>query len=607
MTVRAGALIAGRYRLDEQIGSGGMGVVWKATDSELDRVVAVKLAHSHHDDARLRRLQEEAKIAAGLSHPHIVTLFDLVLDESACWLVMEYVPSRNLGEVLDADGKLPADEVARIGSQLASALETVHARGIVHGDVAPSNVLIAENGTAKLTDFGISRAVWSDETVTDSGLVRGTPAYLPPEIATGGELSRASDMFSLGATLFAAAEGVSPLGADGNPLAFVHRSAGGQIAEPTVGGRLGGTLSRLLAVDPAARPTAAETVALLDGTAQSGPEDVDEPPPEGHGRKRFIAIGAAVVAAAVITTVVLVTQRESPPPTAAPPSAPQQPAPAASGVIGDPRTVDPCALTDAAALSRFGAAMVFGDAANFSRCDVMIQQEHNDVADVKIQLKNPSAPEPGPGQRIERRGGTTVIANPRSGDECERTLVLPDQYLVSVLVEQVRKTPVDVCAAADTATGSAVEAVSKGQLARRTNPPPPNSIAHADACALLDPPALVHVPGAEPRGDAGFGNWTCRWNTPDGYVEVKFDRHPPLSTEDGDRTQLAGHTVYLKPNGDGDTTCMAKIVHRTYTNAGGEQTTELAQLVVEGDSATTILCDRTKTLAAAVASKMPAT
>lgn len=162
-----------------------MGAVWLAEDERLDRPVALKRAHPAADEGRLRQLTREARIAGGIDHPRVVALHDLVTDDGGTWLVMEYIPSRDLAEIIGSDGVLPPEDVARIGRQLAEALEAVHALGIVHGDVKPGNVLITERGDAKLTDFGVSRAIWGDETVSDSGLFRGTPAYVAPEVARG--------------------------------------------------------------------------------------------------------------------------------------------------------------------------------------------------------------------------------------------------------------------------------------------------------------------------------------------------------------------------------------------------------------------------------------
>jgi serine/threonine protein kinase len=157
-------LIRGRYLLGESLGSGGMGSVWRAHDLQFDRMVALKRAHPGVDDPDGRRLRREARTGARLHDPHVVTIFDVVSDGDEHWLVLEYLPSRGLDEL----GTLPPDQVARIGVQIASALQAVHAAGIIHRDLKPANILVTSDGTAKLADFGISRRLWAEATVTDS-------------------------------------------------------------------------------------------------------------------------------------------------------------------------------------------------------------------------------------------------------------------------------------------------------------------------------------------------------------------------------------------------------------------------------------------------------
>ncbi|MFI6596031.1 serine/threonine-protein kinase [Nonomuraea sp. NPDC050536] len=187
--------VADRYRLEERIGSGGNGMVWRAVDEELGRVVAVKRALTG-DDQRVALLRREARILARVSHPNVVTVYDLVPDGGAWWLVMEYVPARSLAE----HGTLPPGRVAEIGVQLACGLRAVHEAGVLHRDVKPGNVLLSDHGQAKLGDFGISRSPDGEITITDVGTVIGTPAYVAPEVANGADPSPASDVFSLGAT-----------------------------------------------------------------------------------------------------------------------------------------------------------------------------------------------------------------------------------------------------------------------------------------------------------------------------------------------------------------------------------------------------------------------
>ncbi len=236
-----------------------MGVVWQAMDERLQRLVAVKqlllqpeLSPRATDEARARALRE-ARIAARLQHPNAIIVYDVAEHDGEPCLVMEYLPSRSLAAVLGDRCCLPVPEVASIGRQIASALAAAHAAQIVHRDVKPGNILIAEDGTAKITDFGVSRAV-GDVTVTQTGMMAGTPAYLAPEVARGQLPTAASDVFSLGATLYAALEGQGPFGDSDNPLALLHAVANGQVVPPRHAGSLSAVLMKLLAKDPAARP-----------------------------------------------------------------------------------------------------------------------------------------------------------------------------------------------------------------------------------------------------------------------------------------------------------------------------------------------------------------
>ena len=267
-----GRVIAERYRFLDRIGSGAMGVVWRAQDERLGRIVAIKqllLAPSldeREQDEAIQRAMREGRIAAKLHHPNAIAVYDVVEENGAPCLVMEYLPSYSLADTMAEHGPLDPIEVAQIGMQAAAALAAAHAAGIVHRDVKPGNVLLADNGLVKITDFGISRAS-DDVTVTKTGLIAGTPAYLAPEIARGQDPSPASDVFSLGSTLYAAAEGEPPFGLSENTLGVLHAVAAGRINPPVVDHPLTDVLLRLLNYDPADRPTMAQARDMLSAVA----------------------------------------------------------------------------------------------------------------------------------------------------------------------------------------------------------------------------------------------------------------------------------------------------------------------------------------------------
>ncbi|WP_157601619.1 serine/threonine-protein kinase, partial [Saccharomonospora halophila] len=245
-----------------------MGVVWRAHDLRLDRGVAVKqlllppaLDATEADTARQRAFRE-GRIAARLQHPNAISVFNVAEHDGQPVLVMEYLPSRSLAALLDDRGTVPTEETARIGAQVAAALTVAHAAGVVHRDVKPGNILLGEDGTAKITDFGISRAA-GDVTLTSTGLFAGTPAFLAPETARGADPDAAADVFSLGATLYAAVEGGPPYDDPGNEIAMLHAVASGHVVPPRHAGALTPTLRAMLRVEPGTRPRMADVEVLL--------------------------------------------------------------------------------------------------------------------------------------------------------------------------------------------------------------------------------------------------------------------------------------------------------------------------------------------------------
>ena len=316
--------IAGRYRLTERIGTGGMGVVWRAEDQRLRRVVAVKelLSRTGFDQESIDRAIREGRIAARLSHPNVIALYDVVEHDGHPCLIMEYLPSRSLATVMTERGTLPPDEVARLGVQLASGLAAAHQAGVTHRDVKPGNVLVTEFGTVKVTDFGTSRAA-DEVTVTASGMLVGTPAYLAPEVARGGKGEFPADVFALGATLYAAVEGTPPFGVDGNTIALLHKVADGRFPPPRNAGPLAPVLMRLLDPNPETRPTMVEAADMLRNVRLDGSTPPPPPPTPTP-----TAILASPLDSEPKTAITEPDPEPEPEPSTPPPPAPVRPAPA---------------------------------------------------------------------------------------------------------------------------------------------------------------------------------------------------------------------------------------------------------------------------------------
>jgi serine/threonine protein kinase len=255
-------LIADRYRLLEPVGTGGMGRVWLARDEMLDRDVAVKefvppewMTDGEKNKLRTRTLRE-ARSAARLNHPHVVHIYDVVHAEDLPWIVMEYVPSRSLYQAIGEDGPFSPSDAARIGLDVLDALTAAHRAGVLHRDVKPHNVLIGHDGRVVLTDFGLATFV-DDGSVTSPGLIVGSPQYVSPERARDGASTVESDLWSLGATLYASVEGRSPY-ARGSAMGTLIALANDEPDPPVLAGTLTPVLMGLLRREPADRLTGDE-------------------------------------------------------------------------------------------------------------------------------------------------------------------------------------------------------------------------------------------------------------------------------------------------------------------------------------------------------------
>ena len=305
-------LVGGRYRLLERLGSGGMGTVWRADDVVLGRQVAVKEVvfppGTREEEAEVlrERTRREARSAARLDHPSAVTVYDVVEEDGRPWLVLELVEARTLAQAVTEDGPLPPDEVARVGLAVLGALEAAHAQGIVHRDVKPSNVLLRADGRVVLTDFGIATTT-GDSSLTHTGLLLGSPAYIAPERIRGESPGPASDLWSLGATLFTAVEGRPPFDS-GDALLTVTAVVTGDHAPYVQAGPLAPALDALLEKDPGARIQLPAARAMLQEVVQEvaarGPESRTQTLPAAGLAAAGLAGAAAAGAPAARTSAI---------------------------------------------------------------------------------------------------------------------------------------------------------------------------------------------------------------------------------------------------------------------------------------------------------------
>ncbi len=274
---KAPQTIAGRYSIERPIGRGGMGTVWLCRDERLGREVAVKQIGTLPGETApdLARAMREARSSAALNHPHVVSIYNVVEEDGHIWLVMEYVASRTLAQVIGQDGPLSPEATLEIGVQIAEALEATHAAGTIHRDVKPGNILVTAEGVAKISDFGIARA-HDQSQLTGSGQVIGTPMYFAPELARGEKPTPAADVWALGASLYAAVEGHPPYETQPNALALLATIASTPPTQPCRAGILSEPISRMLDPDPGSRWTMAHAAHELERLRRGRPH------PSGH-------------------------------------------------------------------------------------------------------------------------------------------------------------------------------------------------------------------------------------------------------------------------------------------------------------------------------------
>jgi serine/threonine-protein kinase len=323
-------LAAGRYRIEREIGHGGMATVYLALDEELGRPVAVKVLSDHlaDDDEFRARFVREARLAGRLSHPNVVRVYDAGALDRRPFIVMEHVPGNSLAEA----GRLPAERAVELGLQACAGLQHAHDAGLVHRDVKPANLLVRDDAVLKIADFGIARAAESTRH-TQVGTLLGTAAYLAPEQIAGEDATPASDLYSLGAVLYELLTGRPPY-AFSSLTELAAQQAEGSITpvrdiEPTVPSDLEAAVMHALARDPSFRPSsAAELAHELAGTAPEHPTVALTRPTRRRTTAWLVGAVAAFVAAVAIAFVAAGGGSKSRPPAPArvtPPS----PAPSA--------------------------------------------------------------------------------------------------------------------------------------------------------------------------------------------------------------------------------------------------------------------------------------
>lgn len=553
--VRNGDVIAGRYRLVEQIGRGGMGVVWKAVDLELRREVALKAG----DAEQVRR---EARIGAGLRHPNVIVVFDVVEDDGKRWLVLEHLPSRSLAEILRTAGPVPPDRVARIGAQIADALAAMHEEGMVHRDITPGNVLVTGDGTAKLTDLGI--ATWANVTVTGAESIAGTSGYMAPEVVRGEIAVPASDVYSLGATLSAAIEG-APAGAE-----------------------LRAVLADLTRAEPTARPSATAAAQRLRDIGGGAP---------ARPHRAIIATGAALIVVLLVVVAGLLLKSSGTEPDSA------------ATFVGDPKTADPCGLVDLNKLKAFGDDVRMDDVGQFNECAAHVSlREHGSVEmDVRVWLVTGPDHDSFEKKYLPPYQNHHVQREELNGDQCRRIVFLPAPHRVVISAWQNQQREV-LCQAAEAMSEGVVDAYRRGQLLRR-DPPAPESLASGKACDLLTTAELAEpLASQEVVTEPGFADWECYWITPeaDPAVQITFVDAGPVEPDDGRPRWFAGREGLLKAEGVGSNKCLAAIIFRKYLDDGNERT-ERVEIVWRSDEQTSdARCAGAARLAEIIAKKLPA-
>jgi eukaryotic-like serine/threonine-protein kinase len=378
-------ILGGRYEVESRLGEGGMAMVFGGVDRLLGRKVAIKVLARHYarDRTAVERFRREAQAAAGLNHPNVVSVFDTGSDDGVHYIVMEHVDGTTLADEIKEHGPVPPGRAALIAVDVCRALASAHEKGMVHRDVKPGNVLLASDGSVKVTDFGIAR-VASSEALTATGSVMGTASYLSPEQARGGDIDARSDIYSLGCVLYEMLTGRPPFDGD-TPLSIAYKHVQEDppppsSINPAVPADIESVVSRAMAKKPGDRfKSAAEMARNLQEAAPTGPMETavmiptgeatevlparqsptrTAPLPEIAARQRRWMVAAAAAALAVLGVALAVTLGRERPLTA---SSPQPTSPATTSPPPasptPPPTTPPPLLSLQEAVTQFEAAL----------------------------------------------------------------------------------------------------------------------------------------------------------------------------------------------------------------------------------------------------------
>lgn len=656
-----GSVVDGRYLLVSVIGAGGAGVVWHAVQQPFGRVVALKQiplrvpGGEPPDRVRARTLREARNTSVLHGSEHVIGVTDYFEDDDDVWLVLEYVDALNLAELVAATGPLPPDEVAWIGARVARALAAGHDLDIQHRDVKPGNVLVGRDGaTVKLGDYGISRRE-DDPDVTVLGSVPATLPYAAPEVVREHRTTTASDIWSLGATLYHAVEGAPPFGHHDDRIGLIEALRTGRI-EPMqrAGPALAPLLERMLVPTTLGRIDADTIAEKLDGIATplSGPTRqvladhrphrsrrfpgatrlLDTPPPATRRSfpprvprwlrrvpARPVALALAGVLVAVLATAGLIASRPAARPAASAPAAPAAPTtdvaglgilPADVGPFGlGARTddVDLCQLVDLAALGAYGRTTA-APGYQYEECRALTTTADGTVV-TGFDVATVSSPPSSPRRSVVNVGSLvlTFEAVPvRPVDACQDHIDLSDGSEITVYsyLRGVSKVPSPLCDVADAATVGAVRALARiGHVPRDADRPAGLALAGEDACTLVDRAVIPEVTGPV---HVGFHRWSCEVDSDSGEsLNVLFILDDPFDHHDRIGNYWAD--LHIQGTGSqGNNRCLVDVEIRAHATLGGaEYKSDMVEFQSDGPAPLDDQCARAERAARAAVPRLP--